>query len=55
LFSKASKLIPKEELGFKLKPIEAELAKQRKKAVDFTSDTAKAVIEKRWTEEKMRG
>jgi hypothetical protein len=40
------------QLGFKLKPIGAELAKQRKGALDFISDTAKAAIEKRWTEEK---
>ncbi|HYA84555.1 MAG TPA: hypothetical protein VEH06_14075 [Candidatus Bathyarchaeia archaeon] len=41
------------QLGFKLKPIVAELAEQRKGTSDFISDTAKAAIEKRWTEKKM--
>jgi len=41
------------QLGFKLKPIVAELAKERKRAVDFISDTAKAATEKRWIEEKI--
>jgi hypothetical protein len=40
-------------LGFKLEEIESKLAQQRKKAVDFTSDTGKIAAEKRWKPESM--
>jgi hypothetical protein len=33
----------------KMADIEAQLAAQRKKAVDFTSETARAAAEKRWS------